>query len=300
MKRRLPSLNALRTFEAVGRLGRMISAAEELSVTPGAVSRQIRQLEEYLGLELIEGTKKNPSLSQEGRKLLPRLTSALDEIETAILSIMRPEQDILDVSCLSSLMMRWLIPRLYRFNSLHPQIDVRLSTLGGAIPLGFDRFDVLITVGNSAEPERLVGSDGMVIDLFPEELGPVLSPDLASELNITSPKNLPGKALLRTHTRPDAWDSWKKLAGVERLEATGPEFEHYYFTLEAASAGLGLCLSPRHLVVSDILNKRLLAPFGFITSGNRYFAASRKRTDKAACFCAWLLQEAQTLGGEKH
>ena len=113
MKRRLPPLNALRAFEAAGRLGRMTAAADELAVTPGAISRQVRQLEDALGVALFEGTKHSPALTDAGRLLLPAISVALDQIETAVRAVADEPGSTLDVSCFSTFTMRWLIPRLY-------------------------------------------------------------------------------------------------------------------------------------------------------------------------------------------
>jgi len=274
----------------------MVAAADELSVTHGAVSRQIRLLEESLGLPLLAGTRKSPALTAEGRTLLPDLTAAFDQIEAALQDIVRPEQETLDVSCLSSLMMRWLIPRLYRFKVLQPAIEVRLSAADGPVDIERDRFDVVITVGDGADPRLKQEQCRTLVALFQERLGPVVSQGLASDLRLSSPRDLEGKLLLRTRTRPDAWAIWGRLIGADVAVPAGPEFEHYYFTLEAAGAGLGLCLTPHHLVASDIETGRLLAPFGFAASGYTYFAVHRRqRRTKGASFCAWLEHETREL-----
>lgn len=293
MKRHLPSLNALRAFEAAGRLGRMNAAADELAVTHGAVSRQIGRLEEDLGLKLFDGPRKSPVLTPEGASLLPRLTAAFDQIESGVRDTRRPDHATIDVSCLSSFMMRWLIPRLYRFNAQHPGLDVRLSGTDKHLDMDRGSLDVVISVGDAADPRLQDPTDAVHVDLFPEELGPVLTPGLAAQLELRSPAQLPEAMQLRTRTRPDAWDVWAARLGLQRPAPRGPEFEHYYFSLEAASAGLGICLTPRHLVAGDIADSRLVAPFGFVTSGQRYFALHRKRRGAgAAQFCAWLKQEA--------
>ncbi|MBM6594186.1 LysR substrate-binding domain-containing protein [Microvirga pudoricolor] len=289
----MPSLNALRAFEAAGRLGRMNAAADELSVTHGAVSYQISRLEEYLGLKLFDGPRKSPVLTQEGAALLPRLTVAFDQIEAVVRDVRRPDYGTIDVSCLSSFMMRWLIPRLYRFKAQHPGLNVRLSGTDRHLDMERGSLDVVISVGDGTDPRLQDLADAVHVDLFPEELGPVLAPGLAAMLALESPATLPAAMLLRTKTRPDAWEVWATRHGLKPPIPEGPEFEHYYFSLEAASAGLGICLTPRHLVARDIADNRLVAPFGFLTSGKRYFALYRKRRGAgAAQFCAWLQREA--------
>lgn len=288
MKRHLPSLNALRAFEAAARLGRMTAAADELSVTPGAISRQVRQLETSLGLRLFEGPKNKPSLSRSGQSLLPALSAAFDQMESAVRALADETQCTLDVSCLGTFSMRWLIPRLYQFNALHPQIEVRLSTAERLRPGQRDRHDLIIGVGDGP-------LQGEAFELFPEYLGPVLSPSLATSLRLNEPADLAGKPLLRTRTRSNAWSMWCQSLDLSPLDANGPEFEHYFFSLEAALGGLGICVAPWHLVADDVLAGRLLAPLGFSPSGYRYGATPRPRHPATALFSCWLAQQAAQM-----
>ncbi len=288
MKRHLPSLNALRAFEAAARLGRMTAAADELSVTPGAISRQVRQLETSLGLSLFEGSKNKPLLTDHGRALLPGLSAAFDQMESSLRAVAEQAQGTLDVCCLGSFSMRWLIPRLYRFNSLHPSIEVRLSTSNAQAQPSDERYDVVIDVQAQAvqEPTR---------ELFPEYLGAVLAPALAATLQLDKVADLTGLPLLRTRTRRNAWTMWCESLGMPPLDATGAEFEHYYFNLEAALGGLGVSVAPWHLVADEVRAGRLLAPFGFQRSGYRYVARSRARHQHAESFCQWLAQEVEQM-----
>ena len=146
MKRKNVPLNALRAFEAAARLGRQTGAAEELGVTHGAISRQVRQLEDYLGFPLFEGTRHNPVLTQAGKSLAPVLSDAFNGIEAAVRAITETEAGVLDVACLSTFAMRWLIPRLHHFYEAHPQTDVRLSTKDQKIDGPQRRVDLSILV----------------------------------------------------------------------------------------------------------------------------------------------------------
>jgi DNA-binding transcriptional LysR family regulator len=289
MKRRLPPLNALRTFEAAARLGKMTSAAEELSVTPGAVSRQVRQLELSLGVDLFEGPKNKPQLTAAGKELLPQLTAALDQIEAAVGRVRDTATGTLDVSCFSTLTVKWLIPRLFDFNSTYPDIKIRLSSpVAGADP-GRDRYDVMITAEQDA-----IGEQENTVVLFPERLGIVLSPALAARLQLTDVNSIFKHSLLHTRTRPDAWANWADAVGYRGTPPTGLEYEHYYFTLEAAIAGLGICVAPWHLVADDIRLGRLMAPFGFHPSRYVYLAKrSAQHSKKLELFCAWLARQAE-------
>lgn len=289
MARRLPSLNALRAFEAAGRHGRMTAAAGELNVTHSAVSRQVQHLEELLGVQLFEGPKNDLRLTEAGRLLLPGLTAAFDQIEAAVRLVADTEGGSLDVSCLGTLTMRWLIPRLYRFRAEHPGIEVRLSASDSPVDFARDGFDVAIRVGREPWPEN-----GDVHHLFAEQFGPVLAPRLARQS-----ADFSGITLLHTRTRPHAWRDWCERSGLELNISSGTEYEHFYFMLEAATAGLGVCVAPWPLVADDIRAGRLIAPLGFISSGQDYVALTRRsrKHPKSALFCDWLQSEARQFDG---
>lgn len=291
MRRQLPPLNALRSFEAAARLGRMTAAAEELAVTPGAVSRQVRQLELSLGVALFEGSKSKPQLSAAGRRLLPALAAALDQIEAAVRAVSEDGRGTLDVCCYSTFTVKWLIPRLYDFHAQHPDIEIRLSAADQSLAGDRERYDLAITL----EDGPMLDAPG-VLSLFPERLGPVLAPSLAASMVLRHPADLAGKPLLQTRGRRNAWQMWSESLGCPAPALAGPEFEHYYFTLEAAVAGLGISVAPWHLVLDDIRAGRLLAPLGFRESGSWYVAKRRAqphaRLDR---LCDWLCQQARQM-----
>ena len=289
MKRNLPPLNALRAFEAAARLGRMTAAADELAVTPGAISRQVRQLELSLGFNLFEGSKNKPQLTAAAKTLLPALSAALDQIEAAVRAVSDEENGTLDISCFSTFTVKWLIPRIYHFNARYPDIEIRLKTSGHIANNDRDRYDLMITVDDTAQADPLT-----VLPLFPERLGPVLAPALAAKIKLRKPKDLAGKPLLHTKTRLNAWRMWADSLDCSVPMQAGQEFEHYYFTLEAAIGGLGICIAPWHLVMDDIQAGRLVAPLGFQESGYHYVAKRRQQTNrKLDKFCAWLLEQAR-------
>jgi DNA-binding transcriptional LysR family regulator len=283
MKRRLLPLTSLRAFEAAGRRGRMTDAADELNVTHSAVSRQVRQLEATLGVDLFEGPKHAPRLTAAGRALLPGLTSAFDQIDASVRLVTDAEAGPLDVSCLGTLTMRWLIPSLHRFQAAHPRIDVRLAASERGTDLARDGSDVAIRVGHGDWP------DGVEVHhLFDETIGPVAAPKLAAALG----PGFAGAPLLRTLTRPHAWRDWASRSGIAIGEANGPAYEHSYFMLEAALAGLGVGLTPWPLVADDVRAGRLVALCGFLANGDSYVAMRRRHgPKKAAIFCEWLQQE---------
>lgn len=293
MKRRFLPLTAMRAFEAAGRLGRMTAAAEELSVTHGAISRQVQHLEEILGIALFTGPRTKPQLTSAGQALLPALSSAFDQIEAAVQAITRAEDAILDVSCLSTFLMRWLIPRLHHFRELNPGIDVRLRAEEYSPASRSEQVDVMITVD---ELTRISPGRQAHRLLFKEWLGPVAAPDLVRRQRIHQSNNLPTGLLLQTKTRLNAWSMWSEQASLPSITPTGAIFEHYYYTLEAATAGLGVAVAPWHLVVGDIAAGRLEAPFGFVESGYGYVARPRSPSNpKIAQFCEWLVTEATSM-----
>jgi LysR family glycine cleavage system transcriptional activator len=287
-------LNALRAFEAAAHLGRMTAAADELAVTPGAISRQVQQLEISLGQRLFEGPKNKPQLTHAGLTLLPALTAALDSMAEAVRAVNSTTRGTLDVACFSTFTVKWLIPRLFDFNARHPEVEVRLRTSGPLNDPVQARCDLSITVEDEADPTHRPAS---TLLLFPERLGLVLAPALATSTALHTPDDLVRHTLLQSGTRLNAWPMWASAHGCQLPELHGPVFEHYYFTLQAAVAGLGVCVAPWHLVADDVLAGRLLAPLGFCGSGYHYVAKRRPESDSASnptlnLFCHWLQAQA--------
>ncbi len=296
MPRRPLPLGALRAFEAAARLGRMTAAAEELSVSPGAISRQVRLLEDYLGLPLFDGTKARPTLTAAARTLQPVLTTAFQQIHDTVSALGDARLGPLDVACFSTFTVKWLIPRLFDFHAQHPGIEVRLRTTDTGTNASHEGCDLLITAQETGAP-----SDPAALLLFTECLGPVLSPALAMRTGMVhTPADLASQPLLHTRMRRDAWAMWAASAGTgwPDTAVAGPVYEHYYFTLEAAVRGLGVAVAPWHLVMDDIQAGRLVAPFGFIPSNYHYVALRRTATTahpRLETFCDWLAAQAQAM-----
>ena len=298
MSHRLPPLGALRAFEAAARLGRMTLAADELSVTPGAVSRQVRLLEQHLGVPLFDGSKARPILTPAARVLQPVLTTAFAHIADAVREVSDASRGPVDVACFSTLTVKWLIPRLFDFQARHPGIEVRLRTSEADAGAGATHCDVAITAEDPGTAQGAAAASAP--RLFAEHLGPVLSPALAARHALRHSADLAGPALapllLHTRTRRNAWAMWAAAAGAPLPPAaapTGPEFEHYYFTLEAAARGLGVAVAPWHLVVDDVQAGRLVAPLGFVASGYDYVLRRRAGAHpRLEVFCAWLQDQA--------
>ncbi|MDN7591329.1 LysR family transcriptional regulator [Burkholderia seminalis] len=265
----LPSLMALRCFEAAARHENFSRAADELYVTHGAVSRAVRVLEEDLGVLLFLRRSRRVFLTDAGRKLAQAVHDGLGLMRRATLELRseaaRARRWVL--SCEPTLLMRWLIPRWPDFQARHPGVDIHLVAAGG--PFSFDsgidmairRNDFAWPAGYHAEP------------LFAEQVGPVCRPDrvgawFAARRGQRALK--PDAPLLHTRTRPDAWKTWAVAAGQPAASGRGQTFDHFYFSLQAAVAGLGVAIGPWHLVRDDLENGVLVAPMGFVEDGSHY------------------------------
>ncbi|MFT5421849.1 MAG: LysR family glycine cleavage system transcriptional activator [Candidatus Endobugula sp.] len=278
-------LVALRAFEAAGRLGTMTAASEELCVTPGAVSRQIRQLEKLVGVALFSGSKNKPVLSEHGLLLAPILSSAMQQMLAGVNAIRLAGKKSVTVSCLNTFSIRCLIPRLYRFNHLFPDIDIKLSTT--STDDSSDDYDVVIGVTKGPE-----GHSGNQCVLFHEKIGPVVTPDLMARYSIHKPEDLQAVPVLQARTRLNAWGSWCRIISKEIVPPTEVKFDHLYFTLEAVLGGLGFCVAPQHLVSDDIRAGRLSAPFGFVESGYSYVIRQPDSSHHNATeFVEWLKEQ---------
>jgi LysR family glycine cleavage system transcriptional activator len=287
--RRTHPLNALRAFEAAARLGRVSAAADELGVTHGAVSRQVRQLEQYLDVELFEGSRRRPVVTLAGTRLADRLTPLFQRLDDTLIDVVDQRHGPLDVACYSTFAVRWLIPRLHRFQKANQNIDVRLTTSEDRIAAGRVRHDMLIV---ALDPKSDLAEGD--IQLFKEALGPVVAPKLVSARRKTTLAVLADLTLLETRTRRNAWPIWAKAQFQVRPERPSrtAEFDHYSLAIEAASSGLGVCIVPLHLVADEVRSGRLAAPLGFSESGYRYIMRARIPTsDKVERFLTWIRAE---------
>jgi DNA-binding transcriptional LysR family regulator len=287
-KRSQLPLTALRAFEAFARLGKMSLAADELCVTHGAVSRQVRSLEALCGVKLTQGPRNALKLTDAGARMAASLGRTFDELEETFHLVRAAADRELHISCVGTLAMKWLIPRLSGFHARHPELSIRVTEAYGPVDFTREPFDAAIRLGETIEGEGLTA-----IPLMENFHGPVLSPTLqAAGVDLAELAALP-----RLHTRPhrQAWAEWAEHAGVRIGEATeNREYEHLFYMLEAAVAGLGVGLSPWIYVANDIAAGRLVAPFGFVRTPARFHfvlpGAPPKRGLKA--FREWLIEEA--------
>ena len=258
MKRRLPSLNALRAFEAVARHLSMTKAAEELSVTPAAVSRQVKTLEDYLGVTLFRRANKALFLTDAGQACLPALTRGFDLLAAAIRDLgvfdaRRP----LTVSVTPSFGAQWLVPRLDRFRALHPTFDVRIDASTRLVDFRHDDVDLAVRYGPGGRPglraERLMS----------EEIFPMCSPKLVEEAGpldspVRTPRPHPAARRQRAARRGLAGlgDLAHHRGGGSGVDARrGPRFTQPSMALQAARDGLGIALCGSVLAADDLTRR---------------------------------------------
>ncbi|WAJ37758.1 LysR family transcriptional regulator [Pseudomonas sp. GOM7] len=290
MSHDLPPLNALRAFEAAARLQSVSRAAEELYVTHGAVSRQIRVLEEQLDLVLFDKDGRGVKLTAAGVRLRDAASEAFERLRDTCATLRREtEERPVVLGCPGSLLARWFIPRLDRLQRELPDLRLQLSASQGELDPRSAEVDATLLFADPPWP-----ADMQVFELAPERIGPVLSPRYAdhAQLATANADALYAEPLLHTTSRPQAWPQWAHAQGLapERLQL-GQGFEHLYYLLEAAAAGLGVAIAPQTLVADDLRAGRLVAPWGFVeTSG--YLALWTRRADpRSERLAHWLTKE---------
>lgn len=261
---RLPPLGALRCFEAAARRESFSQAAEELHLTHGAVSRAVRAIEEELGVALFERRNRRVYLTDAGRVLHQAAAEAFGNIQSATRRLRRDaQQRPLVLSCEPTLLMRWLIPRLPGFSAAYPSVSLRLVAGGGAVAFG-DGIDLAIR-----RNDHPVLPGTFADALFDERVGPVCAP--AQQARFFDGERMRADApRLHTRTRPGAWATWAQRAGVALPRGPEAPFEHFYLSLQAAVAGLGVAIGPYRLVCDDLASGLLVAPLGFTPDGTHY------------------------------
>jgi LysR family glycine cleavage system transcriptional activator len=288
----LPSLSALRAFEASARHLSMTLAAKELHVTPGAVSLQVRDLEAALGVRLFERRVRALALTAEGADYFATLRTAFRLVREATAAIMaRTRGSVLTVTCTPGFATFWLVPRLRHFEAVHPEIDVRISASHRILDFQRDGVDIAVRHG-------LGGYEGLVSErLLDDELLPVCTPDVAGRLgNSPVPDMLAEFQLIHDVERND-WTLWLAAAGATKVDASrGPVFSGGNGAFEAMKAGLGVALMRRSFIDKALSDGTLIAPFPFgVASRLAYhlvYPATALDRPATADFRRWLLSEA--------
>ena len=292
MPRRLPSLNAIKAFEAAARGNSFTRAAEELFVTPGAVSQQVKALEADLGLKLFVRERQRLVITEAGREYFAVIGDALDQIGLGTERLMRRQRTgVLTVSVSPDFAAKWLVNRLGRFAEAHPEIDLRVAASDQRVDFAREDVDLAVRHGNGQWPEL------DVVRLCDEQLFPVCSPELLRGPNRTaSAADLLRFPLLRLDDWTN-WGRWFEAAGVITPTISGPVLNRASMLIDAAVDGQGIALARTALAAWDILHGRLVRPVAVsLPLTNTYWIVCPKAaagTPKIAIFRQWLLAEAE-------
>jgi len=252
----LPSLNALRAFEATARHRSISRAAVELGVTHGAVSRQIKVLEEVMGVALLMRGTKESVPTRDGEQLVDGLSTAFNLIHA---TVERLKPGPLTLSCSASITMCWLIPRMPGLHAKHPNMEIKLDMNYDRVDFTRDNISVAIR-NNTFEPPK----SAVIRPLGTEWIGPVCSPAYLKSISLKKRKDLSNARLIATTTRPNAWTDWLAAVGEEeRAPQVHQRFDHFYLMIQAVTFGLGIAVVPHMLAIDDLESGRLIAPFGF-------------------------------------
>ncbi|MFT2110942.1 LysR substrate-binding domain-containing protein [Marinomonas sp. 2405UD68-3] len=291
MRRYLPSSMSLKCFEASVRHLSFTRAAQELHLSQSAVSRQIRNLEDFLSRDLFIRLNKRLVLTSAGASYYREILPLLDGMENACFKMRHREDEktALTLASLPTFAIHWLIPRLVTFQQINPQFQLNVKALeGGDIDL--NAVDVILHYGGDHWPKAVTHH------LLSESVIPVCSPTIAYDsVSIEEIVNYP---LLNLASRMNSWPDWFSYQGIaqpiERDLFSGVSFDHFQMLIEAAKLGMGVALIPT-LMVKDTLNSGvLIAPFGdSMTTSNEYFlsySADKADLEQIMVFRDWLLR----------
>lgn len=297
MRRSLPPLRALRAFEAAARHLSFAQAAAELGVTPGAISHQIKSLEDWLGAPLFERLTRALRLTEAGEAALPLLTDGFDRLAEGTARMReRLDQNLLTVSVSPGFGSLWLVPRLDRFRRLHPEIEVRIDGTDRIVDIAGGEADVAIRYGpggyKDVDSHRLFGMRAT----------PVCSPELLKQAPaLKSPADLRHQTLLHIEWKEaeGSWRTWLMAAGVSDVDPfKGPRFTKEEMAVRAALDGEGIALIGDRMAADHLSSGRLVRPFGADLTTQLVFAyfllspPHRADDPKIRCFRDWLLAEA--------
>ena len=290
MSIRLPPLNAVRAFTAAARHLSFTRAAAELHVTHSAISRQIKSLEEHLGVALFERRIRQVSLTLQGQQFFAEAAPALQQIAAAADALKaRPQARAVRINVRPSFAVRWLIPRLPAFVAQCPGIEPQVVTSTVLPAQAIDGFDVAIRRGLQGWPPSI-----RVRPFLHDEALIVGAPALLHALPVTEPRALAAHVWLSARSRLEDWDDWKRQMKQSRLQpASRLQFDHLHFVLQAAVDGLGLALAPASLVTHDLTSGRLQCPLPALRLplARHYYGLAPDAVPAARVFADWLDSE---------
>lgn len=296
MRRKLPSTQTLACFEAAARHRSLTRAAQELALTQGAVSRQLGQLEEFLGVKLFKRAQHGIALTPAGDDYARKVQLRLDAIERDALDLMgrQGQGESVTLAAVPTFATRWLIPRLAQLAREQPDLNVHIAARTRPFLFAENEFDGAIYAGTPQQLEQWAGTHATL--LLQEEVAPVCSPALLKGRQPVTPRALANLPLLQQSTRPDAWRDWFTAQGVEAPKAmAGPRYELFSMQVAAASCGMGVALVPTLLVQGELAARTLVPACESGAIARRaYYLVQPEQPERAAVtvFRKWLLKEA--------
>lgn len=293
MPDRLPPLTALRAFDAAARHMSFAKAAQELNVTPAALSFQIKSLEDHLGTTLFRRLNRAVELTEAGKTLAPGAQDAFHTLAQAWQSTRRlQDTTTLTVTAGPALTAKWLAPRLYEFVRNHPDIDLRLSASLRLVDLKRDDVDVAIRFS------KTVSADLCSIPVRKEWMTPVMSPELAARY--PTPQSLREAPLIFDDSLfmldpAPGWKDWFRAANIDFAPTHGASFSNADHAIDAAVAGVGVALGRRAIILKDLQEGRLIAPYKIALEVDARFhfvcLPGAEQRPQVAAFRDWFFAE---------
>lgn len=282
-----PSLRSLQVFEAAARRGSFTAAADELGITQSAVSRQVSDLEAFLGVRLFTRNGAKIAVAPAGDRLAAQLASSFQRVWTAVAEARRSDQ-VVTLSMLPSFAVRWFAPRLDRFLAANPDVDLRITASRHLVDFAGEGIDAAIRYS------RQPAADLLTRNLGAETVQPVCSPGYAERLCLNAPEDL-YRAVLLHGDLPEDWSAWLTAAGCDRAPPNGPRVGDDGAILQAAVEGQGVALGRSRLVADDLETGRLIAPFelSLVASHSYWFVRPKQDLVPPALDAVeeWLAEE---------
>ncbi|RRW52208.1 LysR family transcriptional regulator [Pseudomonas moraviensis] len=299
MRRKIPSTAALISFEAAARHESFTRAAEELSLTQGAICRQIASLEDFLSVELFRRSRRGVKLTEAGLSYSRRVATQLDAVERDTLSVMGQQgTNVIKLAVVPTFGTQWLLPRLKDFQLKHPEVTVNLTNRTRPFLFADTEFDAAIYFGDAdwsgTESHRLMGENPM----------PVCSPSLLGDHTQLTAQAIAELPLLQQTTRPYAWRQWfnSQQLNIPR-DMTGPRYELFSMLAQAAMHDMGVALIPPFLIQRELAEKRLVVanPQALSSIKAYYLMIPERKVESASlkAFRDWLVNQAQSYSLEE-
>lgn len=294
MRRKIPSTAALVSFEAAARHESFTKAAQELSLTQGAICRQIASLEDFLSVELFRRSRRGVKLTEAGLSYSRRVATQLDAVERDTLSVMgHTGANVIELAVVPTFGTQWLLPRLKDFQQQHPEVTVNLTNRTRPFLFADTEFDAAIYFGDAdwsgTESHKLMGENPM----------PVCSPALLDGRKDLTPEAIAELPLLQQTTRPYAWRQWFNAQNLNiARDLTGPRYELFSMLAQAAMHDMGIALIPPFLIQRELAEKRLVvANRNALSSIKAYYLMIPERKVESAslrAFRDWLVKQAES------